>query len=193
MSCPKCRSDDWKMASVIHAEGLSGISTSTIGIGASADIFGGVGVADTNGTKQTLLSELAAPPQKKISGGFLMGIGLLPLIFGLFLESQAKYDASKNVFISGLVLILLGLTTNILNQKELNKKYDLQLIEYQKKKMCLRCGTFFFDDCEISSPSVVAPPTIKESLNSSDMKKCPFCAEEVKADAIRCKHCRSDI
>ncbi len=27
----------------------------------------------------------------------------------------------------------------------------------------------------------------------SDTKKCPFCAEEIKADAVRCKHCRSDL
>lgn len=26
-----------------------------------------------------------------------------------------------------------------------------------------------------------------------DTKQCPFCAEEVKAEAIICKHCRSDI
>jgi ribosomal protein L37AE/L43A len=24
-------------------------------------------------------------------------------------------------------------------------------------------------------------------------RKCPFCAEEIKADAIKCKHCRADL
>jgi hypothetical protein len=28
---------------------------------------------------------------------------------------------------------------------------------------------------------------------ASDTKLCPYCAEEVKAAAIRCKHCQSDL
>ena len=73
MTCPKCHSDEWKLASIVHAGGLSTISTSTVGVGggASADIFGGgvglgAGVGSTTGTQQTALSKLAAPPEKEM-------------------------------------------------------------------------------------------------------------------------------
>lgn len=33
----------------------------------------------------------------------------------------------------------------------------------------------------------------KEMITYDGMKKCPFCAELVKNEAIKCKHCGSDI
>lgn len=35
--------------------------------------------------------------------------------------------------------------------------------------------------------------TEENSQLSSGMRKCPFCAEAVKTEAIKCKHCGSDI
>lgn len=33
----------------------------------------------------------------------------------------------------------------------------------------------------------------QEALETGDMRKCPFCAELVRREAVKCKHCGSEL
>jgi hypothetical protein len=41
--------------------------------------------------------------------------------------------------------------------------------------------------------SVDSDGLIEQKLRSGELKLCPYCAEPIKAAAIRCKHCLSDL
>jgi len=46
----------------------------------------------------------------------------------------------------------------------------------------------------LSAPDPMLPrPGDAAPLRAGDKKICPYCAEEVKAAAIRCKHCQADL
>ena len=90
-SCPDCRGSDWKAARLAYREGLSVTSSRTegnvLGIGrvgirnGKTAIGGGVYRGRTSGVQQTMLSKLAAPPQKR--KGFIVFLAILFVILGL--------------------------------------------------------------------------------------------------------------
>lgn len=51
------------------------------------------------------------------------------------------------------------------------------------------------DEKNISSEPIVTPPKEPHSFGHEDhdLKICPFCAEEIRLNAIKCKHCHSDL
>jgi len=59
-----------------------------------------------------------------------------------------------------------------------------------------RSGIGYFFISLILSPligfiiALVVKPTMREG---SKLRKCPFCAEDIKAEAIVCKHCGKDV
>ena len=58
------------------------------------------------------------------------------------------------------------------------------------KFACPKCNQSLEAPEEMKGATIECP-TCKESLTipNPQFKKCPFCAEEIKFDAVKCKHC----
>jgi hypothetical protein len=145
MTCPQCGSDEWKSASMVYASGLTEVSTATVGGGAGADAFGGgvgagVGVGRTGGTHQTELSKQAAPPEDewRPAGVFTL-IGFVIILLSWLFKSETWWTFGVMVFVASVIRYLA--TPSI--TKKYAENYAAAKEEYQRKRVCMRCGTLF--------------------------------------------------
>jgi hypothetical protein len=120
MSCPKCGSDDWKMASVIHAEGKS------------------------------KLSKLSAAPKPPESDTNLVAFLLYVILAIFFIVNKEGTTSLQAFLMAAPVLLFFPSDVELFESKKKQKKekmdqYLLEQLEYQKKKICSRCWTLFED------------------------------------------------
>jgi len=164
MTCPKCDFEEWKMASVVYAEG------------------------ETNG-KRTQLSKMAAPPPKKQrpSKAFSIlgfaGVCMSFFIYFLVQKNSDIWNLSRNeqlvdlLFIPSAILWAVGAiwyfsTPKI--TKKFNEEYRQTLLAYKNVKMCLRCGEFFNDKQDAPlSPSLTDPEENEKSCATAQMDQSP--------------------
>lgn len=164
IDCPSCHSHDWKLASFIYKAGLTHVNTSSnsVGVGVSSGIGVGVSYSDTVGQHQTELSRLAAPPVKQSINrklSFFEAIAevtpaiVMFLCFGYFYlnSDETFWDAMvaglKTMGISLVFYIIFDMVYGDKQSDWYRKEEDSYRQEHerwQKKKICMRCGTSFY-------------------------------------------------
>jgi ribosomal protein S27AE len=132
MSCPRCGSNEWKLASLVYKEGVSSSDSSSVGIGVTSGLSLGVGRASTSGTQQTELSKLAAPPTSFAK--------TVKCLIGLFATGVFGFVASWWWWLTAL----FALGVFVFYRTE-SKEDDLATARYNKTQMCTRCGEFYVD------------------------------------------------
>lgn len=131
--CPKCQSDDWKLASFVYKAGLTHVTTRTdsFGVGVSS---GGMGVGgstgNTSGIHQTELSKLAAPPIGFEATTRLILFAFLFFFLGLFWHELFPLAA----------LCLFGI---VFTWSPDAKKQVIAMAEWNERRLCQRCGTLY--------------------------------------------------
>lgn len=215
MACPKCGGNEWKLASLRHAEGKRIVSTSSVGAGTTVGASSGpvLAMGHTSGTEQSLLSKLLEPPKPPVKGMHpAVGCGCLLIaapvvLFFLLAVAKAPSEFFGICLVAGFFGFLLSIPCFLYAactpgvEKNLREKHEHAMQEHQKaldeynrKKVCSRCGEVYLGNDELDSlPQASSAMNEPLRLGSDVTKKCPFCAETILSEAVLCKHCRSKL
>lgn len=141
MGCPSCNSDDWKLTSFVHKQGIQHVSTNTTTVGTATSTGGlGVGAAkgSTSGIHQTELSIAAAPPAPPDTGSSVIGLTIL------FVASAIYFvDSFWLVIGIGLIGFVLGIILSLTASAEPMKEYKAAMSKWEITRMCQRCGHLY--------------------------------------------------
>ena len=148
-SCPTCGSENTQRLSTVYMAGVSQFSAVTSGFGWAGGPAGGSGW--TEGTSQTQLSLLAAPPKKR---SYWPGFGLIavsPLLSALAAEGIRRISgqvqltfrfedlATGSFFVLAIVAFLLLMRAFRYNRRT----WPMLLLRWNMSFTCSRCGRVF--------------------------------------------------
>jgi hypothetical protein len=137
MACPYCNSEEWKLASLVHLEGISEIRSKTKAHGVEVGTLGiglGLGGAKTNGYQQSMLSKAAAPPKSHHPL-------TISLAIALFLSFVCASSRDFLLFDIG-ILTLCAAGISFVYPRE-RQKNVAAMTAYTSTRMCQRCGHFY--------------------------------------------------
>lgn len=141
--CPYCQSENIQSYNIAYASGFSDVSGVTTGVGVGMSGRVGVGVGNTVGTQQTVLSMMATPPKKKsttslfIMGtlGIYFGLGLVLLVSGL-----SKSNWSLLLYIGAYAILIYAIHRRTVWNRTV---YPQLRRDWERTYSCLRFGNKF--------------------------------------------------
>lgn len=141
--CPYCQSENIQSYNIAYASGFSNVSGVTTGVGVGMSGRVGVGVGNTVGTQQTVLSMMATPPKKKsttslfIMGtlGIYFGLGLVLLVSGL-----SKSNWSLLLYIGAYAILIYAIHRRTVWNRTV---YPQLRRDWERTYICLCCGNKF--------------------------------------------------
>ncbi len=143
LNCPSCNSDTTQLLSTVYESGISNIRTKSSGAGVGIGRGGlsvGVGTGSTSGTAQTLVSQRAAPPEKK-----RYTKPLLMIFVAYFVVSMVASGLGSHVlgFMATLVWICATAAWIYHAFRYNAKNWKLLTEQWQNSFMCHRCSHVF--------------------------------------------------
>lgn len=145
-SCPACGSDNTQRLSTVYMAGVSQFSAVTRGFGWGGGAAGGSGWTD--GTCQTGLSQISAPPYKRSYRGGLLLLFFGPIIGALPFAIMEHLNGKAQVheILAGISVILLELCAIVLLVRAAvynRTTWPSRIREWQITWICLRCARAF--------------------------------------------------